>query len=194
MKNNYYNRKEQIVHTALHIISEKGMKKLTMKNIASEIGFTDAALYRHFSSKRDILKELIEVASTNLINKVNTVVAKTDDPVDKLHEILRIHLAHMEQHKGMSRIIFSEEVHQNDAELRGLLFRTINHYLDLVRGILLRAKVSGAVRADIDIDATAVAFFGLIQSVTFLWSLSDYAYSIHQKADDLFVVFSRGLH
>lgn len=193
MNKNNYNRKEQIVLTALQIISEKGMKKLTMKNIAHEIGFTDAALYRHFSSKHDILKAVIEMVSTSLLGRINAAVIRIDDPIDKLQEILHIHLDHIEKNKGMSRIIFSEEVHQNDVELRSLLFGTVNNYLDFIRGILLRAKDSGIVRSNIDIDAAATAFFGLIQSVTFLWSLSDYTFSIKQKADNLFQVFSKGL-
>ncbi len=193
MNDIYNDRKEQIVHIALQLVSEQGMKKLTMKNIAEKIGFSDAALYRHFKSKHDILETLIDTVSKNLINKINDTVANIDDPVDKLRAILRIHLSHMEKNKGMPRIIFSESIHQNDPLLRKMVLQMVTHYLDLIRGVLLRGREAGKIRKDIDIDTAAVAFFGLVQSTTLLWSLSNFEHSLSKKADSLFDVFTKGI-
>lgn len=193
MSDTNYDRKDQIVHVALQLVSEFGMKKLTMKNIAEKVGFTDAALYRHFKSKHDIMEMLIDTVSKNLINKINETVASIDDPIDKLHAILRIHLSHIEKNKGMPRIIFSESIHQNDPVLRKMVLQMIIHYLDLVKGVLLRGKETGRIRADVDIDAAAVAFFGLVQSTTLIWSLSNFVYSLGEKADSLFDAFEKGI-
>ena len=45
-------RKEQIALTAIDIISEGGTQNLSMLKIAKRIGVTDAALYKHFKSKK----------------------------------------------------------------------------------------------------------------------------------------------
>lgn len=186
-------RKEQIVSIALQLVSEQGMKQLTMKNIAEKIGFSDAALYRHFKSKHEILESLIDTVSRNLINKVTDAVASIDDPVEKLHEILRLHLMHIEKNRGMPRIIFSESIHQNDPALRKQVLQIVTRYQDLIRGVLHRGQKEGLVRGDIDIDAAAVAFFGLVQSTTLTWSLSNFNYSLGEKCDSLFDVYMKGL-
>lgn len=193
MVDTYSDRKDQIVLVALQLLSEHGMKKLTMKNIAEKIGFTDAALYRHFKSKHDILEMLIDTVSKNLINNVNEAVATIDDPVAKLRAILHIHLSHIEKNKGMPRVIFSESIHQNDPVLRKKVLVMVTHYLDLIRGVLLRGKETRRIRIEIDIDAAAVAFWGLIQSTTLIWSLSNFEYSLENKADSLFDVFAEGI-
>jgi hypothetical protein len=69
----------------------------------------------------------------------------------------------------------------------------IVHYLDLVKGVLQRGKETGRIRADVDIEAAAVAFFGLVQSTTLIWSLSNFEYSLGAKADSLFDFFEKGI-
>ena len=194
MNDMYTDRKEQIIYTALQLVSEQGMKNLTMKNIADVIGFSDAALYRHFKSKHDILETLIDTVSKNLINKINDAVASIDDPVEKLRVILRIHLSHIEKNTGMPRIIFSESIHQNDPALRNKVLQTVSKYLDVIRDVLHTGQKEGKIRTDLDIDAAAVAYFGLVQSTTLIWSLSDFSYSIEEKCEAIFNVFEKGIY
>lgn len=113
--------------------------------------------------------------------------------MDKLKEILHIHLTYIEENRGIPRLIFSEAIHQNDPILRQTLLRMVNHYLDLVRGILLHALESGRVKKDININTTAIAFLGLVQSVTFIWFLSGFEFPLHQEATALWQVFSESL-
>lgn len=194
MNDAYTDRKEQIIYAALQLVSEQGMKNLTMKNIAEVIGFSDAALYRHFKSKHDILESLIDTVSKNLINKITVDVASIDDPVEKLRVMLRIHLSHIEKNTGMPRIIFSESIHQNDPSLRNKVLLTVSKYMDLIKEVLHTGQKEGKIRTDLDIDAAAVAYFGLVQSTTLIWSLSDFGYSIEEKCEAIFNVFEKGLY
>lgn len=50
----------QIVDAALRLFSERGYARTTVRDIAREVGITDAAIYYHFASKRDLLKALFE--------------------------------------------------------------------------------------------------------------------------------------
>lgn len=188
------NRKEQIVFNALQIISEEGVKNLTMKNIGNRIGISDAALYRHFTNKQEIVLAMIETVGRNLTVNISSAVSNIENPVDKLKEILHIHLGYLEQNKGIPRLIFSEEVHQNDPVLRKAVLKMVNHYLDLIRGILLRAKDNGQVKPDINIEATAIAFLGLVQATAFIWSLSGFEFSISDRAPALWRAFAESVN
>jgi AcrR family transcriptional regulator len=50
----------QIVDAALRLFSERGYARTTVRDIAREVGITDAAIYYHFASKRDLLEALFE--------------------------------------------------------------------------------------------------------------------------------------
>ena len=50
-------RREEIARAVLRIIGERGLTSLTTSNLAAEVGLTTGALYRHFASREEILRE-----------------------------------------------------------------------------------------------------------------------------------------
>lgn len=51
--------KERIIETALELFSRRGYMGTSMSDIASQIGITKAALYKHYSGKQEILDCII---------------------------------------------------------------------------------------------------------------------------------------
>lgn len=54
------NTKERITLSALSLFAQSGYSGTSMNDIASTLGITKAALYRHFSGKREILDSIVE--------------------------------------------------------------------------------------------------------------------------------------
>jgi AcrR family transcriptional regulator len=52
--------RKQILDASLRLFSERGFARTTVRDIARAAGITDAAIYYHFQSKRDLLKALVE--------------------------------------------------------------------------------------------------------------------------------------
>ena len=53
-------RQQEIIESAGKLLIEKGIKGLTTKNLAQEMGFSESALYRHFNNKEDIIVLLLD--------------------------------------------------------------------------------------------------------------------------------------
>jgi AcrR family transcriptional regulator len=54
-----YTRK-QILDASLSLFSQQGFARTTVRDIARKAGITDAAIYYHFESKRELLEALVE--------------------------------------------------------------------------------------------------------------------------------------
>lgn len=54
------NTKEKILEEALKLFSKSGYMGTSMNDIASRLGVTKAALYKHYSSKQEILDSIVE--------------------------------------------------------------------------------------------------------------------------------------
>jgi AcrR family transcriptional regulator len=52
--------RKQILDASLKLFSEKGFARTSVRDIAQAAGITDAAIYYHFDSKRDLFDALIE--------------------------------------------------------------------------------------------------------------------------------------
>ena len=54
------NTKERILETALELFAQSGYLGTSMSDIASELGITKGALYKHYTSKQEILSSIVE--------------------------------------------------------------------------------------------------------------------------------------
>ena len=52
--------KERILETALELFSQSGYLGTSMNDIAGELGITKGALYKHYTSKQEILDSIVE--------------------------------------------------------------------------------------------------------------------------------------
>ena len=52
--------KERILDTALELFAQNGYLGTSMNDIAGRLGFTKAALYKHYTSKQEILDRIVE--------------------------------------------------------------------------------------------------------------------------------------
>ena len=53
--------KERILRIALELFAQNGYLGTSMNDIAGQLGFTKAALYKHYSSKQEILDKIVEL-------------------------------------------------------------------------------------------------------------------------------------
>lgn len=178
---NSKSRKQQIARAAMEIISEEGMHNLVMVKIAKRIGVTDAALYKHFKSKSDILFYMIEEIENSMTNRLIGRVGHIEDPIKQLETLLTFQLEFIEQNKGIPRIIFSESLQRQNKTLKKKISSLLLNYLQIIRDILTTAKNNGQISQKIDIDAASVIFIGMIQSSVIFWTLSDSSYSLKEK-------------
>ncbi len=52
--------RQHILDASLRLFSERGFARTTVRDIARQAGITDAAIYYHFQSKRELLEALVE--------------------------------------------------------------------------------------------------------------------------------------
>ena len=54
--------KEKILETAIDLFAENGYDRTSVRQLAHAVGLTESAVYRHYSGKDDILKEILAYA------------------------------------------------------------------------------------------------------------------------------------
>ena len=187
-------RQQEIVSAARKIITTKGIKSLTVREIADELNITDGALYRHFSSKNEIISLLIDDIEETLLAVIKEAAFKEDDPLQKLECVFLSHLSYVEQRKGTSFIVINEVLSIKDKGLQRKMFGLLNRYLKTVKVILGEGIRAGKFRQDLHLDSASIAFFGMIQSLVTLWGLSGYRLPLSKdRLSGMFMVYRNGI-
>lgn len=164
-------RQQEIEQAVLDIIAAEGIHGITMARIAARVGVSEAALYRHFRGKLDIMYATIAAVFDQVMATIVQAAGNGRATV-QLHRVFIAHLQFIEQHPGVARILFSDEIHFNAQELRRELDARVERLLKFITDLLASGVERGELSADLDADAAAALYLGLIQTQLLRWSVS----------------------
>ncbi len=181
-------RRDQIAEAALEVISRHGTGQLNVGAVARRIGIVPSAVYRHFGSKEEILSAAIGRMGERLLENVDRA-AREGGSRARLHKLLRLHVATIRDGYAGPRIIFAEGFDGSGVSHRMEMYHIIRRYLDRVAGIVRQGQLEGDLRDDLDPEATAVHFLGLIQPAAILWYLSAGKFDAARAAERGFAQF-----
>ncbi len=92
-------RRHAIFEGSLSLFLQKGFRETTMQEIARAAGMGKSTLYDYFQTKDEILISFVEDAIYDLTEQAKQI-ADQDLPADeKLHQVLRAHLAYLMANK-----------------------------------------------------------------------------------------------
>lgn len=76
--------REQIIHNSSELFLKYGFYKTTMDDIARELKISKKTIYKHFSTKNDLLNEIIENTKSYVRKNINRIVSNKDQSVIKI--------------------------------------------------------------------------------------------------------------
>jgi AcrR family transcriptional regulator len=178
-------RQQQIVSAAKKLIVQYGSEHVTVRRVAKEIGVTEAAIYRHFVNKKQILSFLLDDIENSLAFDIEDTGGFGSSPLAFLQQALVDLISNTEQKRGISFQVIAEIISLGDSQLNKKAYEVINKFLYRVQVVLSKAVKSGDVRPDVDPDTIAVLLFGMMQGMVTLWALSHYNRNLEQQYRNL---------
>lgn len=85
---NEYNR---VMTSALRLISKKGLKAMTMDDMAADLGMSKRTLYEHFTSKAELLMCALRYMYTRHIETIEKTFREADNVLEALLTIYERH-------------------------------------------------------------------------------------------------------
>ena len=134
------NRKKEILITLLKILASSRSSQVSTAQLASEIGISEAALYRHFPSKIKIYESLLRQEEENLLQEItrgNTDEIRRDVATRCRHTML-IFFRYLEANPGLANLLISNDLNRREEKIRRRaqrIFRRLGgvlkeHYLE----------------------------------------------------------------
>lgn len=186
-------RKQQIIDAARKLIIKKGSEHLTVRAMAKEVQLTEAAIYRHFKSKREILSFLMNHLMDTMLHDLERTVAENSPSLDAIDQALKHHLSEIEQRRGMSFQIIAEIISLGDKKLNREVYEKLNAYIDRIRHLLSEGVHGGFVNAGVDLEASAMMLFGMTQGLANIWALSGYSFDLAEKYETLWKIYRQAI-
>jgi AcrR family transcriptional regulator len=172
--------REGIIEAAARIFSEKGFHATSMQDIADAVNLQKASLYHHFSSKQEILVEILDHALDLINNRLELVLSQSLSPDEKLRQSMVSYFQTIAENRNLSAVLLLE-LRSLDPELKARQASRREKFERLWRDLIIEGKQQG-VFTNVDPSLTARALLGVMNwSVT--WYRSDGPRTAREIAD-----------
>ncbi len=154
-------RQEQIKKAALDIIADEGLHNFSTRNLAKKIGFTEGAIFRHFSTKRDIIKGIMDDVASDLIGSLRNIVISPVKTEEKLFNYLCKNVKYLKENRGITILLFSEAAHLGDKELKEKLNQILAEQKQLIIKMVNDGIAEGVWDRTIYPEDVAMLYMGI---------------------------------
>jgi TetR/AcrR family transcriptional regulator len=130
-------------------------EKITTAALAAKLELSEAALYRHFSSKAQMFEGLIEFIEQTVFGLVNKIIQEEKSGVKQVEAVVSLLLGFAQKNRGMTRVLIGDALVNEDEKLQ----LRINQFFDRIEATLKQslrmAATQGELGAAVDVSAHA---------------------------------------
>jgi len=174
MKNkDFTERQIEIMEAATLRIDKFGIQELTIKNLASDLSLSEAALYRHFKSKNEILLGLLTYFILEMNERLALIIEdKEKQPSELLKKVFVSQLNTFVQKPAIVSVIFSEGIFQFNKELSDKVSTMMALMQNNIHALVTRGQNEGVYGKLLGADTITTIIMGSMRMVVLKWKLS----------------------
>ncbi|MFV8783000.1 nucleoid occlusion factor SlmA [Microbulbifer sp. SA54] len=155
MSSEKINRRQQILQALAHMLEASPGARITTAALAKEVGFSEAALYRHFPSKSKMFEGLIEFIEETIFSRIKLIMQDEPSALARCQKILHLLLAFCERNPGITRLLTGDALTGETERLHGRILQLFDRLETQLKQILREAELREQLRPAIPLTAAA---------------------------------------
>jgi AcrR family transcriptional regulator len=178
-------RQKQITEAALDIISSQGIQNLTIKTLAEKIGVTEGAIYRHFTSKSEIITAIADLFKIKSTGALNALLATDVPALQKVKSFFLERCKQFYQSPGLTIVMFSENIFKTTDSMEKKTHETIHSHQQLLMQSLKQAQKEGQVIDDVEPQHLFMIIIGAMRLLVTRWRGAQFAFNLEEEGQKL---------
>jgi AcrR family transcriptional regulator len=174
-------RQLEIIEAAGQLVTEDGFAALTTKRLAERMHFTEAALYRHFASKEEILVTMLHHLAANIDERLAAVAETHADPAERVRAMFDSQFTYFQKNPQYLMAIFAtgvlEASHGIDAGIERIMVVKRRHLLNAIKD----GQRSGAFTTDHSAETLSHIIMGTFRLHMLQWRMSGRSFDVRKK-------------
>ncbi len=185
------NPRELLLQTAIDLFFQKGYMDTSIRDIGITAGISSSLVYHYFKDKEEVLFQIINSSSVELMEVLQETEARVSDPLECLREMLTAHTVRFSlKRKKEVKIIVEDQYF-----LRGMRLEIIKkQQREVYQLYYKKLQELGATGCMNEVDPTVLNFslFGVINWF-FRWYQEDGRLTEEEVADNLIKIIFHGI-
>ena len=140
-------RREQILSALAKMLEDSPGERITTSALASAVGVSEAALYRHFPSKTKMFEGLIEFIEETVFSQITLILAEETSAIKRCELIVNVLLVFVEENPGMSRLLVGDALTGETERLRQRIVQFFERIETQLKQLLREAELRTHIQA-----------------------------------------------
>ncbi len=180
----------RILKTAAEVFAEKGYHGASMRDIASKLQCTPAALYYHAKNKEDLLFKIAYEAFHQVLSPLKQPSFQNLPPLEQLRFLIHNHLHHFAQNLALMKVL-AHDGQYLEGEHFNIIQNMKREYVQLVEDILRKMNPENIIIPQESVRWGALALFGMLNWI-YTWFKPEDIENIELYAEHVFFTFLDG--
>lgn len=179
-------RQIEIMQAATQRIDKNGIQDLTIKNLAADLNLSEAALYRHFKSKNDILLGLLNYFIQVMKLRLSAIIDQEGlSAEDILKQVFDSQLRSFVKNPAIVSVIFSEGIFQFNKDLNGKVMEMMELMQTNIQSVVAKGIDAGQIRGQIGASTITTIIMGSMRMTVLKWKLSGHKSKLIQDGSSV---------
>ncbi len=174
-------RQMQIVRAAIGVIARQGYEKLTTKNLAKSLGVSEATLYKHFSSKKELISMILCYFQYVSCQVIEQIKSQDIPPIQRIRRFAMNRYELFTREPDLAMVMFSEELFKNDHSFEAEMMSIMSIHRDEVIGYVMQGQRDGQIRAELNPMHIFRIIVGSMRLLVTQWNFSHHAFDLIEE-------------
>lgn len=165
-------RRDQILRATLDLLATTPLDRVTTRQIATRVGVSQPALFRHFEDRDAIVAAAVAWTRGELEGLVARVLTEDAPALDRAEALARGLGEHAVRYPGLPRLLFADAARGEGEGLGASLRHLVALQRGLVAELVRDAARAGDVPAEVDADRAGTLFVAGLQGLLLQWQMT----------------------
>lgn len=143
-----------LLSAAVDEFAQHGYRGANINRISTAAGFAKGTIYNHFSSKRELMQELIQAVAKQHYEYMARRILSAPGPQERLVEFFQAGFDYIREAYNQSRVIV-QALHGPDQHFNNLMYQAYGPMFELIHEEILGPGIDQGVFQSMDVQQTA---------------------------------------
>jgi AcrR family transcriptional regulator len=178
-------RQLEIIEAAGRILSSSGVSGLTIKNLAKEMQFSESAIYRHFTSKEEIIVAMLDFLAASMAERLAKAVQSGDNPEEKFRKLFQSQFTFFKKHPHFVVAVFSDGLMEQSQRINEAIVKIIDIKMERLMPLILEGQQKGIFTNEIAAEELMHIIIGTFRLQMFKWRLAHFEFDIKRSGNKI---------
>lgn len=178
-------RQLDIIEAAGKILTVSGVSGLTIKNLAKEMKFSESAIYRHFTSKEEIIIALLEYLANSMDERYTNAISSDQSSEEKFTALFQNQFTFFKKQPHFVVAVFSDGLMEESERINETISKIMAVKIKHLMPIILEGQQMNVFTNSISADELMHIVMGTFRLQMFKWRVANFQFDIIRNGENM---------